>query len=211
MAARPLRIAILAIVAFAAGLLLARVLVPAKPSLPATEHATVLDQPRTLPALSLVGVDGRQLGPDFFKDAWTVVFFGFTTCPDVCPTTLATLAQFSRQLEDLPDAARPRVLLVTIDPERDGPEKLGAYVRFFDPGFLGATGSLDAVGAAAAAFGVPFAKVSLPEGGYTMDHGSGIFVVGPSGGIVAYSSAPHEADVLARDYRRIVSNLENRK
>jgi protein SCO1/2 len=84
-------------------------------------------------------------------------------------------------------------------------------VRFFDPGFLGATGSLDAVGTAAAAFGVPFAKVSLPEGGYTMDHGSGIFVVGPSGGIVAYSSAPHEADVLARDYRRIVSNLEESK
>jgi len=211
MAARPLRIAILAIVAFAAGLLLARVFMPAKPSLPVTEHATVLDQPRALPALSLVGVDGLPLGPDFFKGAWTVVFFGFTTCPDVCPTTLATLAKFAKQLEDLPDAARPRVLLVTVDPERDDPEKLGAYVRFFDPGFLGATGSLDAVGAAAAAFGVPFAKVSLPEGGYTMDHGSGIFVVGPSGGIVGYSSAPHEADVLARDYRRIVSNLEESK
>ena len=211
MAARPLRIAILAIVAFAAGLLLARVFVPSKPALPATERATVLDPPSALPALSLVDVDGRPLGPDFFKGAWTIVFFGFTTCPDVCPTTLATLAQFAKQLEDLPQAARPRVLLVTVDPERDDPAKLGAYVRFFDPGFLGATGSLEAVSEAASAFGVPFAKVSLPDGGYTMDHGSGIFVVGPSGSIVAYSSSPHLADVLARDYRSIVARQEDQK
>lgn len=211
MAARPLRIAILAIVAFAAGLLLARVLVPSKPAPPATEHATVLDPPRALPALSLVDVDGRPLGPDFFKGAWTIVFFGFTTCPDVCPTTLATLAQFAKQLEDLPQSARPRVLLVTVDPERDDPAKLGAYVRFFDPAFLGATGSLEAVSAAATAFGVPFAKVSLPEGGYTMDHGSGLFVVDPSGSIVAYSSSPHVADVLARDYRSLVARQEENR
>jgi protein SCO1 len=209
--ARPLRIALLAIVAFAAGLLLARLLLPSPAALPATERATVLARPKPLPALSLVGVDGRPLGSDFFKDRWTLVFFGFTTCPDVCPTTLATLAQFKKLLADLPAPEQPRVLLVTVDPERDDPAKLAAYVRFFDPAFLGATGDVQAVSAAATAFGVPFAKVSLPEGGYTMDHGSGVFIVDPSGGIAAYSSAPHDASVLARDYRKVVRHVEARQ
>jgi protein SCO1/2 len=70
---------------------------------------------------------------------------------------------------------------------------------------MGATGSLEATAAAAAAFGVPYAKVTMPDGGYTMDHGSGLFVVGPSGGIVAFLSAPHDAAVIARDYRKVVA------
>ena len=205
MAARPLRIAILAIVAFAVGLLLARLLTPQRSELPSTERATVLPAPRALPPLELVDQDGRPLPSDFFAGHWTVVFFGFTQCPDICPTTLATMAQVRRQLADLPVAEQPRVLLVTVDPERDPPEKLSAYVRFFDPSFMGAAGSAAATAAAAAAFGVPYAKVATPEGGYTMDHGSGLFVVGPGGGMVAYLSAPHEAAAIARDYRKIVA------
>jgi protein SCO1/2 len=205
MAARPLRIGILVIVAFAAGLILARVFAPVRQALPQTERATLLPQPRALGALALVGQDGNPLPADFFVGHWTLVFFGFTRCPDICPTTLATLAQASKQLADLPPTQRPRVLLVTIDPERDPPEHLAAYVHFFDPDFMGASGSLEATAAAAAAFGVPYSKVAMPDGGYTMDHGSGIFVVGPSGGIDAYLSAPHDAAVIARDYRRIVA------
>jgi protein SCO1 len=205
MAARPLRIGILVIVAFAAGLILARVFAPVREALPQTERATLLPQPRALGALALVGQDGNPLPADFFAGHWTLVFFGFTRCPDICPTTLATLAQANKQLADLPPTQRPRVLLVTIDPERDPPEHLAAYVHFFDPEFMGASGSLEATAAAAAAFGVPYSKVATPDGGYTMDHGSGIFVVGPSGGIDAYLSAPHDAAVIARDYRRIVA------
>jgi protein SCO1 len=205
MPARSLRIVILAIVAFAGGLLVARALMPARTELPRTERATVLPSPMALPTLGLVDQDGSPLGADFFKGHWTMVFFGFTSCPDICPTTLATLSQATRQLADLPAAEQPRVLLVTVDPERDSPSQLAAYVRFYDPAFLGATGTPDAVAAAAAAFRVPYSKVSLPDGGYTMDHGSGIFVVGPSGGIVAYTSAPHDAAIIARDYRKLVA------
>jgi protein SCO1 len=74
----------------------------------------------------------------------------------------------------MPAAQQPRVLLVSVDPERDAPEKLGAYVRFFDESFHGATGTLDQVEQAAGAFMVPFAKVPTPDGNYTLDHGSGI-------------------------------------
>lgn len=203
MAARPLRIAILAIVAFAAGLFLARLLFPPLAERPQTERASVLPTPRELPALNLQDQDGRPLGVDFFQGHWTFVFFGFTNCPDICPTTLATLARTVQQLADLPAEQRPRVLLVSVDPERDEPARLASYVRFFDPAFLAATGGVQAVADAAAAFGVPYAKVSLPGGGYTMDHGSGIFIVGPTGGIVAYSSGPHDAGILARDFRKV--------
>jgi len=211
MAVRSLRIVVLVIVAFAAGLLLARVLAPSKAEPPATERATVFPAPRPVPPLDLVDQDGNALGPGFFKGHWTLVFFGFTQCPDICPTTLATLAQTVRQLADLPAGQRPRVLLVSLDPERDTPDILAPYVRFFDPSFLGARGSLESTAAAASAFNLPYAKVPLPDGGYTLDHGSGIFIVGPSGGTEAYLSSPHEAATIARDYRKVVAWAEDRR
>src|SRR5262245_44116896 len=135
MTARQLfRLGLFAIVAFALGLVAARFAFAPKP-LPATENATLFPSPRPLPALTLVDQDGRATGPDLLKGHWTVVFFGFTSCPDVCPTTLAMLAQTQRHLTDLPAGERPRVLLISVDPERDTPELLRAYVRHFDPSF----------------------------------------------------------------------------
>jgi protein SCO1/2 len=203
MSARALRIAALAIVAFAGGLFLARALLqPAAP--PTTERATVLDEPRTLPKFALLDQDGRAFTRADLEGHWTLVFFGFTRCPDVCPTTLATLSRALQQLDDLDAAQRPRVLLISVDPERDTPELLAAYVRFFNPDFHGATGRLPAVSELAAAFGVPFARVATASGDYSVDHGAGIFVVDPRARIRAYSSAPHDAAVIARDLRRVV-------
>jgi protein SCO1 len=204
-----LRLGVFAIVAFALGLVLARMLLsPGQPTAPAMENATVFPAPRSLPPLSLIGQDGQPLTTDFFRDGWTMVFFGFTSCPDVCPTTLALLAQVRRELTDMPAAQQPRVLLVSVDPERDTPEKLKAYVSFFDESFLGATGTLEQVEHAAGAFMVPFVKVPTPDGNYTLDHGSGLFFVAPSGAIVAYSSPPFQPQALARDYRATVRFFE---
>lgn len=172
--------------------------------MPATASATILPQPRALPPLDLVDQDNRPLPRDFLRDRWTLVFFGFTQCPDVCPTTLATLAQMKKKLADLPAEQQPRVLLVSVDPERDTPAILKPYVTFFDPSFLGATGTLAATTQAAAAFSVAFAKVPLPAGGYTMDHSAGLFVVSPAGALAAYASPPFDATVLARDFRKVV-------
>jgi protein SCO1/2 len=203
------RLGVIAIVAFALGLVVARLLLaPTSHTPPPTENATLLPSPRPLPPLSLVDHDGQPLDTKWFERGWSIVFFGFTQCPDVCPTTLALLAQAQRELAGLPAAQRPRVLLVSVDPERDTPAVLKAYVQFFDPAFAGATGTLEGVQQAAAAFSVPFAKVPLPDGGYTLDHGAGIFFVAPPGRIVAYSSPPLRADVLARDYRKSVQYFE---
>lgn len=210
-ARQTIRLGLFAIVAFAIGLVLARWAVGTRSQPPPqTENATILVPPRALPGLALVDQDGQPLPPKFLDGHWTFVFFGFTHCPDVCPTTLAVLGQATKQLATLPAEQRPRVLFISVDPERDTPPHLKEYVHFFDPGFLGATGSIDSVQKVATAFGVPFAKVSLPGGGYTMDHGAGIFLVAPSGQIVAYDSPPLTADVLARDYRKTVQYVEAR-
>jgi protein SCO1/2 len=202
MSPRPLLIGAVAIVAFAVGAILARSWHDRTPE--ATERATVLQPPRALPAVALVDENGRLLDSEFFARGWTLVFFGFTRCPDICPTTLATLARTRAALRDLPADEQPRVLLVSVDPEHDRPETLAAYVRHFDAGFHAATGDPGAVAAVAAAFGVPYAKVSLDAGTYTIDHGAGVFFVAPDG-IAAYSGAPHDATVLARDYRRVLA------
>jgi len=204
MTARLVRIGVLAIVAFVVGLVLARVVWPARPALPALEVASILPEPKRLPALALVSEAGTALGADFFREHWTLVFFGFTHCPDVCPTTLAMLTQATRELLDLPPAERPRVLFVSLDPKRDTPAQVAQYVRFFDPAFLGATGSPEAVAAAANAFAVPYVKVPLPDGGYTIDHGAGLYLVAPSGAIAAIASGVRDPRALARDYRKVL-------
>jgi protein SCO1/2 len=129
---------------------------------------------------------------------------------DVCPTTLATLKRARDELADLSPDLRPDVLLISVDPERDTPDRLGAYVRFFDTSFRGATGSPDAIGAFTRAFAVPYAKVALDDDSYTVDHGSAVFVLDPGAAIVAHSSAPHDARVLAADYRRIIDFVGRR-
>ena len=208
MSARPLLIGAVAIVAFAVGVFLAGGWPGGWGSSP--ERATEIAPPRELPAIALTDQDGRPLDSNFFRHGWTLVFFGFTRCPDVCPTTLATLAQTRAALTDLPVAEQPRVLLVSVDPEHDRVAVLRDYVHHFDPAFLAATGEPGAVAAVAAGFGVPYAKVAMDVGQYTIDHGAGIFVVAPDG-IAAYSAAPHDAAVLARDYRLVVQRHGKRQ
>ena len=204
MSTRPIKAWIIVIVAFALGLLLARTLLRV-PEAPALERATLYPSARAIPALALVDQDGRALGVASLRGHWTLVFFGFTQCPDVCPTTLATLARVRGSLADLPPAQLPRVLLISVDPERDTPQRLASYVHFFDPSFTAATGEPGAIDTVTKLFGVPYARVAAPGGGYTVDHGAAVFVVNPQATIVAHSSPPHDAKALAGAYRRIVA------
>jgi protein SCO1/2 len=212
MTARPVLIGVVLIVAFALGLFAAqRWFSGQSPPVPALARATLYPAPQDLGDLALSDQDGKPFTTDAMRGQWWLAFFGFTQCPDVCPTTLATLARTRTALEDLPAPEQPRVLLISVDPERDTPERLAAYVHYFDPRFVGATGTLPEVAATAKRFGVPYAKVSLPGGGYTLDHGAGVFIVDPEAAIVAYSSAPHDASVLAADYRAIVAYRSRRR
>lgn len=204
-----LRLGLFAIVAFVVGLVAARwLLAPHLVPAPVTENATIFQPPRAITALELLDQDGRPFTAESLRDRWTVVFFGFTHCPDVCPTTLTVMAQMKKQLADLPAAQQPHVMLFSVDPERDTPQRLREYVRFFDASFGAATGTAEGIRQAAAAFAVPYAKVSLPQGGYTMDHGAGVFIVGPDGAVHSYSSPPLRAESLARDFRLVAQYYE---
>jgi protein SCO1 len=204
-----LRLGLFAIVAFVVGLVAARwVLTPRDVPLPVTENASVFAPPRAISGLDLVDQDGRAFTVDSLKGGWSVVFFGFTHCPDVCPATLTVLKQMRALLQDLPSGEQPRVLLVTVDPERDTAARLRDYVRFFDASFGAVTGTPEGIQQAANAFSIPYAKVPLAGGGYTMDHGAGIFVIAPDGQNIAYSSPPLNAQTLARDYRKILQYHE---
>lgn len=139
-----------------------------------------------------------------FRGKVLVVFFGFTHCPDVCPTTLAELARARQQLGA--DGDRVQVVMVTVDPERDTPQVLGEYVTALDPSFLGLTGDAEAIARAAREFKVFYQKnPGAAPGIYTMDHSSGTFVFDPQGRIrllVSYGSA---AEAFAHDIAQLLA------
>ncbi len=169
-------------------------------------RATLFDAPRPLAAFTLVDQSGGTFDLSRLRDRWTLFFFGFTNCPDVCPTTLATLAEVRRLLADLPPAERPEIVLATVDPVRDTPEVLGRYVAHFDPQFIGITGSQASVDGLTRDLGVAvMIGASVADGSYTVDHSAAIFVVDPSAAFTAVFSAPHAAATIALDYRSIVA------
>lgn len=196
---------ILALMALGAGTgyLLSRVLDRPPPVL---AHGTAFPAPRELPAFALTDQDGRPFVPANLRGHWSILFFGFTSCADVCPTTLAALAGARRDLGDLPPVDQPSIVFVSVDPRRDSPGKLKGYVTFFDPAFRAATGTSAAIAALTGGMGVAV-QVGEPDenGNYTVDHTSALFVVDPGGRLVAVLSAPHTARFIAADLRALVA------
>lgn len=132
-------------------------------------------------AWELTDDHGTRVAPLDWLGQASMVFFGFTWCPDVCPTTLMDISGW---LDDLgPDADRIRVSLITVDPERDSPQVLGEYLSNFDPRIRGLTGSPEDIAKAAAGFAVKYERVPRDDGDYTMNHTSGVYVFRPSGAL----------------------------
>ena len=149
--------------------------------------------------------DGAQRTLADFRGKAVVVFFGYTQCPDVCPTTLATLAEAMKRLGS--DADRVQVLFVTVDPERDTPELLKQYVPAFDRRFLGLWGDADATARTAKEFKVIYEKApGASPGSYTMDHSAGSYVFDPQGRLRLYVANGQGPDVFAHDLRELLKS-----
>ena len=174
------------------------------PAVPPETNATLLRTARPVGDVRLQDTLGNELSLQQLKGRWSLVFFGFTHCPDVCPTTLAILSQVARRLENLPQAQQPQLVFITVDPERDVPEVMKGYVEHFDKNMIGLTGELSQVEALAAQLGVAFQKIPLDQGGYSMDHSAAIFMLNPGAELNAIISAPHSVEGIAGDYRKIV-------
>ena len=186
------------IVAFAIGVAVAAGIFAAlrsqQPAVPVT--AMILPDPDPVPAFELVDHRGTPIDESVFRGQWDLVFFGFTHCPDVCPTTLQVLATAITTLDERGVSPLPRIVLVSVDPERDTPELLGRYVDYFGKGNLGISGSLDGIRALTAGLGIYFQKQETDDDNYVVDHSAAVLLVDPEGRFSALFSGPH----VAADY-----------
>ena len=169
-----------------------------------TFHFTDITGAEFARRLDLPDVDGKPRTLADWKGKVTVVFFGYTQCPDVCPTTMAELAQIRKLLGA--DGDKLQTVFVTIDPERDTPEILKAYVANFGPGVAALRGNAEQTAAAAKEFKVFFAKVAgKSPGSYTMDHSAASFVFDPQGRVRLFVPYGSDPKILAADIKQLVA------
>ena len=154
--------------------------------------------------LNLLDADGKPRTLADFKGKVTVIFFGYTQCPDVCPTTMAELATIKRAMGA--DGERVQGIFVTVDPERDTPEVLKAYLAAFDPSFVALRGSSEQTTEAAREFKVFFAKVAgKTPGSYTMDHTAGSYIIDPQGRLRLFERYGAPAEDLQSDLKQLLA------
>lgn len=167
----------------------------------ALESGTWLPQPRALPEFHLKNLSGADFDLASLRGHPTLLFFGFTNCPDVCPTTLATLTQVQRAAP-LPGA---QVVFITIDPERDSAASLQVYLGAFSNSFIGARGDAAALAPLLRNLGAIAVRQNLPDGSYTMDHSATLYLLDARGRLVAIFSPPFSAPKLAADLHRVAA------
>jgi protein SCO1 len=148
----------------------------------------------------LTDQDGRTVTDRDLKGRPFLVFFGFTHCPEICPTTLFEISEILRNLA--PDADRARALFITVDPERDTPKALKDYLSSFDPHLLGLTGDADAIAAVAKSYRAIYRKVPLAEGGYTMDHTAIVYLMDKQGRFVSPFSLKRSTEASVAELRK---------
>jgi len=156
------------------------------------------------PGLHLHDHNGQMRSLADFKGKAVVIFFGYTNCPDVCPTSLAMLMQVMQQLGS--EASRVQVLFVTVDPDRDTPERLKQYVGAFNPAFLGLTGSEAEIAAVAHEFKVIYEKHGdIASGRYSVDHTAGCFIFDPQGRARLFARHGETAERITADLKRLLA------
>ncbi len=169
----------------------------------APQTATVLPEPRPLADVRFVDEAGREAHLGDFKGNFTLLFFGFTNCPDVCPLTLSLLAEVRADLATRAPRLAPRVLFVSVDPNRDTPERISAYLNGFDPEFFGVTAPDAELQPLLQALGVAVEKHEHGGENYNVVHNSAIYVLDPNAEWIAVTTGPHDPKVVASDYLRI--------
>lgn len=170
---------------------------------PALASGTWLPRPKTIPDFHLTDNVGQPFALHDLQGKPTLVFFGFTHCPDVCPTTLLQLARVKKATP----IAGLEVVFISVDPARDTPPVVGLYVHAFDPDFIGLTGDNQAITRLAASFGVAVNKIDLPGGDYTMDHSAVVFLLNKQAQVTGIFTPPFDTAKIAEDISRAAPYL----
>ena len=160
----------------------------------------IFDTPRDPGAFTLLDHRGAPFTKESLKGDWTLLFFGFTHCPDICPTTMSFLAKLKKELATT-EAADTQVVMLTVDPARDTPEVLAAYVPYFDATFTGVTGDFIKILSFARNFNAPFRKVTAPDGTYELDHSANVVLINPRGDYHGFFKAPLDLAKAKVTYR----------
>ncbi len=159
-------------------------------------------QPKIISQFQLSASNGQEFTLESLRGNWSLMFFGFTHCPDVCPTALNTMAAVYHQLEtDLPKESLPQIIFVSVDPERDTLTVLKKYTEFFHPVLTGVTGKHPQLEALTRQLGLLYTIEEHAEGvkDYAVDHTAGIVLINPEAKLVGLLPAPHDADQISSD------------
>jgi protein SCO1/2 len=160
----------------------------------------LMDPPRDIGSFSLLDHRGEPFVPDSLNDQWSLLFFGFTNCPDICPTTMAFLDQFVGELEGT-EADDTRVVMISVDPARDTVEQLASYVPYFNADFTGVTGEFLDLFRFATALNTPFRKVAGQGDDYQVDHSANVVLINPRGHYHGFFKAPLDLAKMKVTYR----------
>ena len=201
---RQIPITLIVVAAFAAaiGLWLGQRFFSA-PSLPAMKNAVLYPAPRAVPDFTLTQANGQPLTLDSWRGHWNAVYFGYTACPDVCPTTLATFKQVWRDLGD--QRADVRFDFISVDPQRDTPDKLAKYVAFFSPDFIAATGSDDELTKLTRGLGLLYTRTTDPNGTIEVDHSGSVVIIDPQAKLRGIFRPPFAASDVTADLQTLMN------
>lgn len=171
-----------------------------------TENATPLRTPRPITPFKLSSHLEKPYTESSLKGQWTLFSFGYTSCPDVCPTALATLSQMDDQLKKEETQFPYQVVFVSVDPERDSLKRLAEYVPYFNSSFLGVTGDAQEIANFTRQMGIMYAKSEQSDSamGYLVDHSATLILTNPKGEFHAVFSPPHNPRVMANDLNKLV-------
>ncbi|MBK3871949.1 SCO family protein [Stutzerimonas frequens] len=166
-------------------------------------NVLLLPRERVIPPLTLIDQDGQPFDTRSLQGRWHILFFGFTACPDICPTTLSDMRRLFGQL---PSDTRERLqlVLITADPARDTPQQLKTYLSYYRAGFSGLTGEMEQLQQLSRALGLPFVPANEAQGDYSVSHSGNLALVGPDGTLRGHIRAPLMLDGLQRALPRIV-------
>lgn len=169
----------------------------------------ILNPARKIALPELYKDDSSLLTEADFNNHWSLIFFGYTHCPDICPMTMSVLAQTAK-LAETQLAAFPQVFFISVDPQRDKVEMLGEYVKFFDPTFTGVTGDIKMIEALTLQAGVVFMKAPVSttdENNYLVDHSASLLLINPQGKLHAYLTPPHTPETIIKSLKALKIDL----
>lgn len=193
-------------------MLLAAVLLSAcsPPQPPQLKQGTLLPSAKAIADFQLTDQHGKPFTRNNLVGKWSFAFFGYTHCPDVCPTSLSMLAQVMKKLEQNDNLdTKPQVVFVSVDPERDTPELLAQYLPYFNPDFIGVTGDPQQLLLLTRQLGIMYGKAPGDDADdYLVDHSASIILFDPDGNFLALFGMPHDPDLIAQEFVAIKNYYE---